>query len=123
MHINNVCIAQLVPRCVLFFLFWCYRFLNFTHVEMRAIGLLWLLSALSLLAYSLSLSLSPDLPIFRSFSHPRRRNPLLFYTARPVFVSFCLPLCFSLPLSLCLFMAYYMRFRAFHLCTPIVRTG
>jgi hypothetical protein len=78
---------------------WCYRFLNFTHVAARAMGLL-------LLSFCI-LSPSFSLAIFRSFSHPRWRNPLLFYTARPVFVSFYLPVLLSPSRTLFLLLSLY----------------
>lgn len=116
---NNVCTAQLAPaRFVL--LGATGSWISHTSHRDRVATPLWSLAAY-ILSLSFCQSLSPDLPL--TFSHPRRRNPLLFYIARPVFVSFCCP--FLLSRSLCLFTAYYiyMRFRAFHLCTPIVRTG
>lgn len=61
------------------------------------------------LAACISFSSCYFLVIFRSFSHPRRRNPLLFYIARPVFVSFYFsvlsPLCPSLSFSLSFYLS------------------
>ena len=88
---------------------WRYRFLNFTHIAPRTIGLL-LLFGLSLLTHSLSFSPNHSLPIFRSrFSHPCRKNPLLFYIARPVFVSFY---CSLLSRALSLYGLLHARARA-----------
>lgn len=85
---------------------WRYRFLNFTHIAPRTIGLL-LLSGLSLLNI-LSFSLSPNhsLPIFRSRSHRRRKPPIVLYSE----TSFCfiLPSFPSLSCSLSLYGLLYI---------------
>lgn len=106
---------------------WRYRFLNFTHIAPRAIGLLLLSGLLHAPFPSLSLFFSPNHspPIFRSHSHipVPEEPPIVLYSE----TSFCfiLPSFPSLSRSLSLYglLYIYMRFRAFHLCTPIVRTG
>jgi len=101
-----------------FLFFLALQVLEFhTRRSARAMGLL-LLSAL-LVLHPLSLLLSRDLPLVLT-SPPLEEPPIVLYSE----TSFCfiLPLCPSFSLShalssLCLFTAYYMRFRTFHLCT------
>jgi len=95
---------------------WRYRFLNFTHVAARAMGLLLLSAPLSFCI----LSLSPSLSQSSARSHiPAGGTPYCFiqrdqFLFHSTSLSFFLPLALS---SLCLFTAYYMRFRTFQLCT------
>lgn len=72
------------------------------------------------------LLLSRDLPLI--LTSPPKEPPIVLHseTSFCFILLFCpippsVPLSLSLSLSICLFAAYYMRFRAFHLC--IVRTG
>lgn len=96
-------------RRVLFLALQVLEFHTHRTAHDRVAAPLWPLAAY-IPSLSFSQSLSPDLPL--TFSHsPRRRNPLLFYIARPVFVSFCRP--FLLSRALCLFTAYYIYICAF----------
>lgn len=104
---------------------WRYRFLNFTHIAPRTIGLL-LLSVVSRCLHILSLSL--PITLFRSFAHVltslSEEPPIVLYSE----TSFCFILPFS-PLSrsvsvrLIIYIYICMHFRAFHLYALIVRTG
>lgn len=101
---NNVCTAQLAPAR-LFFL--ALQVLEFHTRRDARDGV----------APLRSLFLSRDLPLV--LTSPLEEPPIVLYSE----TSFCfiLPSCPSFSLShtlssLCLFTAYYMRFRTFHLC-------
>lgn len=88
---------------------WRYRFLNFTHIAPRTIGLL-LLSGLSLLTFSLSLPIT----LCRSSAHvltsPSEEPPIVLYSE----TSFCfiLPSFPSLSRSLSLYSLLYIYMRS-----------